>query len=145
MTYDDVEFLFGPHLNMIIGPNGTGKSSLICALALGLGYGTSVRIHIMSDLTVVCSDTLITYVGPATSQRAQILCQEQYVCGSVEIELKGNHGRNNVVIKVHFNLDTNSRVFEVDGAHIKLVSPCGSTFASFFFPANDPRRIAPMC
>lgn len=36
-TYDDVEFLPGPSLNVIIGPNGTGKSSIICAIVLALG------------------------------------------------------------------------------------------------------------
>ncbi|KAI9101964.1 hypothetical protein DFS34DRAFT_612195 [Phlyctochytrium arcticum] len=36
ITYDFVEFFPGPNLNMIIGPNGTGKSSLVCAIALGL-------------------------------------------------------------------------------------------------------------
>ena len=29
VTYDDAEFRPGPHLNMIIGPNGTGKSTLL--------------------------------------------------------------------------------------------------------------------
>ncbi|KAI1845007.1 hypothetical protein JX265_008408 [Neoarthrinium moseri] len=42
VTYENAVFYPGPHLNMIIGPNGTGKSSLVCALALGLGYNTSV-------------------------------------------------------------------------------------------------------
>ena len=37
VTYTKVEFLPGPSLNMIIGPNGTGKSTLVCAICLGLG------------------------------------------------------------------------------------------------------------
>ncbi|PQE05032.1 hypothetical protein CJF30_00004834 [Rutstroemia sp. NJR-2017a BBW] len=37
ITYDDAEFFPGPNLNMVIGPNGTGKSSLVCAFCLGLG------------------------------------------------------------------------------------------------------------
>ncbi|WAR23390.1 SMC5-like protein [Mya arenaria] len=36
LTYDDVEFTCGPHLNVIIGPNGTGKSTIVCAICLGL-------------------------------------------------------------------------------------------------------------
>jgi hypothetical protein len=44
LTYDHVEFRPGPHLNMIIGPNGTGKSSIACAIALGLNWPPSVRI-----------------------------------------------------------------------------------------------------
>ncbi|KAI0203312.1 P-loop containing nucleoside triphosphate hydrolase protein [Astrocystis sublimbata] len=38
VTYTHAEFLPGPNLNMVIGPNGTGKSSLVCAICLGLGY-----------------------------------------------------------------------------------------------------------
>ncbi|KAH9016086.1 P-loop containing nucleoside triphosphate hydrolase protein [Lactarius hengduanensis] len=42
LTYDHVEFRPGPHLNMIIGPNGTGKSSIACAIALGLNWPPSI-------------------------------------------------------------------------------------------------------
>ncbi|PFH57994.1 hypothetical protein XA68_14305 [Ophiocordyceps unilateralis] len=38
VTYESAEFFPGPNLNMVIGPNGTGKSSLVCAICLGLGY-----------------------------------------------------------------------------------------------------------
>ena len=39
VTYENAEFFPGPNLNMVIGPNGTGKSSLVCAICLGLGWG----------------------------------------------------------------------------------------------------------
>ncbi|KAI9729503.1 MAG: Structural maintenance of chromosomes protein 5 [Claussenomyces sp. TS43310] len=39
VTYEAAVFYPGPNLNMVIGPNGTGKSSLVCAICLGLGYG----------------------------------------------------------------------------------------------------------
>jgi chromosome segregation ATPase len=42
VTYEEAEFFLGPNLNMVIGPNGTGKSSLVCAICLGLGYSSSV-------------------------------------------------------------------------------------------------------
>lgn len=38
VTYENAVFYPGPNLNMVIGPNGTGKSSLVCAICLGLGY-----------------------------------------------------------------------------------------------------------
>lgn len=41
MTYTNAEFFPGPNLNMIIGPNGTGKSSIVCAICIGLGWSTS--------------------------------------------------------------------------------------------------------
>ena len=42
VTYSSAEFNPGPSLNMVIGPNGTGKSTLVCAICLGLGWGTQV-------------------------------------------------------------------------------------------------------
>ena len=43
VTYTKVEFFPGPSLNMVIGPNGTGKSTLVCAICLGLGWGPQVQ------------------------------------------------------------------------------------------------------
>lgn len=37
LTYDKCEFFPGDKLNVILGPNGTGKSSVVCAICLGLG------------------------------------------------------------------------------------------------------------
>jgi chromosome segregation ATPase len=42
MTYDFVEFQPGPHLNMILGPNGTGKSTIAAGIAIGLGFKPEV-------------------------------------------------------------------------------------------------------
>ncbi|KAJ2718581.1 Structural maintenance of chromosomes protein 5 [Coemansia sp. Benny D115] len=42
VTYDSIELTPGPNMNMIIGPNGTGKSTIVCAIALGLGEKTVV-------------------------------------------------------------------------------------------------------
>lgn len=55
LAYDDVEVTPGPRLNLVIGPNGTGKSSLVAALVLGLGgvpslLGRSSRLeHFVKD------------------------------------------------------------------------------------------------
>ncbi|GIZ39410.1 hypothetical protein CKM354_000279500 [Cercospora kikuchii] len=38
VTYTNATFHPGPNLNMIIGPNGTGKSTLVCGICLGLGW-----------------------------------------------------------------------------------------------------------
>ena len=46
VTYTAVEFFPGPNLNMVIGPNGTGKSTLVCAICLGLGWGTQVSLRV---------------------------------------------------------------------------------------------------
>ena len=50
VTYDYVQFHCGPYLNMILGPNGTGKSSIACAIALGLNFPPSVRSYLIVPL-----------------------------------------------------------------------------------------------
>lgn len=42
MTFGHVRFEPGPALNLVLGPNGTGKSSLVCALCLGLANSPKV-------------------------------------------------------------------------------------------------------
>ena len=80
VTYDAVEFHPGPYLNMIIGPNGTGKSTVVCAIALGLGWKPSV-------------------LGRAKDVAAYV--KQGYDDGWIEIELKGHFqkGEKNVVIR----------------------------------------------
>jgi hypothetical protein len=51
VTYTSAEFFPGPKLNMVIGPNGTGKSTLVCAICLGLGWGPQVRAFSTCDTT----------------------------------------------------------------------------------------------
>lgn len=51
VTYTAVEFFPGPSLNMVIGPNGTGKSTLVCAICLGLGWGPQVSLQRGGSLT----------------------------------------------------------------------------------------------
>lgn len=48
MTYDKLDVYLGPNLNMVLGPNGTGKSAVVCSIIIGLagdvaltGRGTS--------------------------------------------------------------------------------------------------------
>ncbi|EEB08290.2 Smc5-6 complex SMC subunit Smc5 [Schizosaccharomyces japonicus yFS275] len=40
VSYDSCEFFPGPYLNMIIGPNGTGKSTIVSAICIGLNWHT---------------------------------------------------------------------------------------------------------
>lgn len=54
VTYTSAEFFPGPKLNMVIGPNGTGKSTLVCAICLGLGWGPQVRAFRLERLQHYC-------------------------------------------------------------------------------------------
>lgn len=58
VTYTDVEFNPGPSLNMVIGPNGTGKSTLVCAICLGLGWGPQVGSAVILEASQVGADMI---------------------------------------------------------------------------------------
>ncbi|CAE6474852.1 unnamed protein product [Rhizoctonia solani] len=78
LTYDDVDFRCGPYLNMLIGANGTGKSSIAGAIAIGLG-GTPNVLGRQSEI--------------------QGFVKNGKKDGFVEIELKGPTGEPNLIIK----------------------------------------------
>ncbi|KAJ8603738.1 hypothetical protein CTAYLR_000256 [Chrysophaeum taylorii] len=78
LTYHEVEFRPGPRLNVIMGPNGTGKSSIVCAIAIGLGASPKVLGR---------ADTLSEFVRTG--------CDE----AMTEIELLGEERKRSVVIR----------------------------------------------
>jgi chromosome segregation ATPase len=96
VTYSDVEFAPGPNLNMIIGPNGTGKSTLVCAICLGLGWETKHlgRAKDISDFVKHGAKRAI-----------------------IEIELARNpkKQRNNPVIMTRIQKDGNKVEYWIDG------------------------------
>ncbi|KAH9470536.1 hypothetical protein Pst134EA_007785 [Puccinia striiformis f. sp. tritici] len=115
VTYSSVEFSPGPYLNMIIGPNGTGKSTLVCAIVLGLGFPPSV-LDRASEVKL--------FIKSGTAE------------GSVEIELKGHPGEKNVTIKLNLILANNSRVFEVNGKRTPIAQ-VQEIVRSFNIQANN--------
>ena len=53
-------------MDMILGPNGTGKSTIACALCIGLGFPVVVRYPLLSvhrSLPKSWSETLIYILG----------------------------------------------------------------------------------
>ena len=64
VTYTSAEFFPGPNLNMVIGPNGTGKSTLVCAICLGLGWGPQVWETTLSPSFNVSGPNDTTATGP---------------------------------------------------------------------------------
>lgn len=94
VTYDHVEFRPGPHLNMIIGPNGTGKSSIACAIALGLNWPPSILGR---------ASELNSFVKIGTNE------------GYIEIELKGPIGKSNLVIKRFLSAKSKSSTYTING------------------------------
>jgi len=96
LTYDHVEFRPGPHLNMIIGPNGTGKSSIACAIALGLNWPPSVRCLRM-PLFPVAHFEATKILGRAAELNSFVKIGA--TDGYIEIELKGKIGKNNLIVR----------------------------------------------
>ncbi|KAG0349469.1 Structural maintenance of chromosomes protein 5 [Podila humilis] len=93
VTYEYCSFTPGPNLNMIIGPNGTGKSTIVCALALGLGWNTNLlgRAKDVSEFVKHGSDK-----------------------GWIEIVLCSKQGQN-CVIKRHINKSNNTSIWKING------------------------------
>lgn len=93
-TYSYGEFKLSPTLNMIIGPNGTGKSTFVAAVCLGLGG----KVDLIKRKTM---DSMIKS-GEKES--------------TIEIELKNHPGRPNLVIKRTFVLKLTKSSWSIDGA-----------------------------
>ncbi|GAP87240.1 putative structural maintenance of chromosome complex subunit protein [Rosellinia necatrix] len=95
VTYKRAEFLPGPNLNMVIGPNGTGKSSLVCAICLGLGYHPK-------------------HLGRASHVGEFVKHGEE--SATIEVELqKRPKDRANHVIRVRIDREDNGRKWWLNG------------------------------
>ncbi|KYK59898.1 structural maintenance of chromosomes 5 smc5 [Drechmeria coniospora] len=95
VTYEMAEFFPGPHLNMVIGPNGTGKSSLVCAICLGLGYSPK-------------------HLGRAGSVKEFVKNGKD--TATIEIELqKRARDRSNYIVRVQIRREQNSQKWWLNG------------------------------
>lgn len=93
VTYNEAEFFLGPSLNMVIGPNGTGKSSLVCAICLGLGFPSNV-------------------LGRATAYGEFVKHGKDEA--TIEVELQGEPGESNYVVGLLITRENNSRDFTIN-------------------------------
>ncbi|RFU79479.1 structural maintenance of chromosomes 5 [Trichoderma arundinaceum] len=105
VTYEKAVFLPGPNLNMVIGPNGTGKSSLVCAICLGLGYSPK-------------------HLGRAGTVKEFVKHGKD--TATIEIELhKRPEDRSNFVIRVQIRREQNMQKWWLNGketTHKKIQS-----------------------
>uniref|UniRef100_A0A0E0BKJ5 Structural maintenance of chromosomes protein 5 n=1 Tax=Oryza glumipatula TaxID=40148 RepID=A0A0E0BKJ5_9ORYZ len=86
MTYDRLACRPGPRLNLVAGPNGSGKGSLVCAIALALTADPSV-------------------LGRAASVGAFVKRGEE--SGHVKISLSGNTPEH--IIRITRKIDTKNK------------------------------------
>ncbi|KAJ4356362.1 Structural maintenance of chromosomes protein 5 [Didymosphaeria variabile] len=96
VTYTYAEFHLGPSLNMIIGPNGTGKSTLVCAICLGLGWSAQ-------------------YLGRA--KEIGEFVKHGYTEAEIEIELAGSSNQKNPTIRRRIQRDGNKTMFYINDVH----------------------------
>ncbi|KAF3490714.1 Spr18 protein [Arthroderma uncinatum] len=95
VTYTSAECFPGPRLNMVIGPNGTGKSTFVCAICLGLGWGPT---HLGR--------------GKEVAEFVKHGCSE----ATIEIELKAGDGMNrNPIICRTIKREGNKSTFMING------------------------------
>ncbi|XP_034445618.1 structural maintenance of chromosomes protein 5 [Hippoglossus hippoglossus] len=92
LTYDLSVVHPGPNLNMIVGANGTGKSSIVCAICLGLAGKTAILGR---------GDKVGLYVKRGCTK------------GSIEIELY--KVGDNVVIHREFHVENNQSQWMLNG------------------------------
>ncbi|OIW31012.1 SMC5-like protein [Coniochaeta ligniaria NRRL 30616] len=100
VTYEHAEFFPGPSLNMVLGPNGTGKSSLVCAICLGLGYPSKV-------------------LGRASAFGEFVKHGKNKAVIEIELQ-KRPRDRANHVITLRINREDNSRKFRINGKDAAL-------------------------
>lgn len=100
VTYERGEFFPGPSLNMVIGPNGTGKSSLVCAICLGLGYQPTI-------------------LGRAASVGEFVKHGKDHAIVEIELQ-KRPQDRANYVIRLRINAENNERNFSLNSKSCTL-------------------------
>ncbi|ORX55048.1 P-loop containing nucleoside triphosphate hydrolase protein [Hesseltinella vesiculosa] len=94
VTYDYCEVKPGPQLNMIIGPNGTGKSTIVCAIALGLDGSPSVLGR---------SKNVTDFIKTGTDE------------ATIQIELKQVRSRNTTIRRIIKSNGTT--LWHLNGSH----------------------------
>lgn len=100
VTYEDAVFYPGPNLNMVIGPNGTGKSSLVCAICIGLGYNT-------------------VHLGRAAKFGEFVKHGKDDAYIEIELQ-KRPSDEENIVIKVRVTRDGDKRKWWINGSEVAL-------------------------
>ncbi|KAJ7078123.1 P-loop containing nucleoside triphosphate hydrolase protein [Mycena belliarum] len=131
VTYDAVSFRPKPFLNMILGPNGTGKSSIACAICLGLNWPPKILGR---------ADHLNAFVKIGAAD------------GFIEIELKGPAGAQNLVIRRNLSATAKTSTFTINkksasGAEVaarvaQLNVQCGNLCS--FLPQDKVSEFAAM-
>ena len=113
VTYTAVEFFPGPSLNMVIGPNGTGKSTLVCAICLGLGWGPQVSLREETVLQKHADGQ--QHLGRAKEVSEYVKHGYQEAMIEIELAKDGKRFKDNIIIRCTIKREGNKTVFSVNG------------------------------
>ncbi|XP_034178803.2 structural maintenance of chromosomes 5 [Osmia lignaria lignaria] len=93
VTYNSVSLKPGRNLNVIIGPNGTGKSTIVCAIVLGLG-GKPTTIgratHVAEYVKAGCEQAKIQIHLTNGQKDDIVICRQFNIQGKSSWLLNGN-------------------------------------------------------
>ena len=98
---------------MVIGPNGTGKSTLVCAICLGLGWGPQVSLQQGWCDRIEADERQHLGRAKEVSEYVKHGCQEAMI--EIELAKDGKRFKNNIVIRCTIKRDGNKTVFSVNG------------------------------
>ncbi|EFN54004.1 hypothetical protein CHLNCDRAFT_58355 [Chlorella variabilis] len=99
MTYKRATVEPGPKLNLVLGPNGTGKSSLVCAICVGLAGRTSLLGR---------AEDVSSFVRRGAS------------AGWVEITLSSGNPMRPHVVRREMHRDTNSSEWYINREKVRM-------------------------
>lgn len=99
MTYAKAVIEPGPRLNLVLGPNGTGKSSLVCAICIGLAGGQKLLGR---------AENVSSFVRRGCTH------------GSVQITLSNGPGQRPIVVKRAIKSADNSSEWHLNGQQVHM-------------------------
>ena len=131
MSYRDAEINDpGTRLNCIVGPNGTGKSSIVCAMCVGLGG--PLKITGRGDNIKSC----VHGEGKTPDEHGKPIRS-----GFVETELvDGNGAGRNLVVRLDFDVD-NKEMWSMDGKKVKK-GEVRETMARLNIQVDNPLQVS---
>ena len=132
MSYRDADIVDpGTRLNCIVGPNGTGKSSIVCAMCVGLGG--QLKLTGRGDEIRSC----VHGEGKTPDEQGQLITS-----GFVETELVDGSGPGrNLTVRLDFNVD-NRTSWQLDGRKAKQ-SEVKERMAQLNIQVDNPLQFLP--
>lgn len=127
ITFTDTTVYPGEELNILIGPNGTGKSSMVAAIVIGMGGTTKVLSTAKMHLS--------NYVKNGKERATITICLYKNEKGDL-YTFSRSFGLDNKSI---YKIDGKKVMFDFDESFVRVVST--NCFVIFFSRTGQRRRL----